>query len=55
MDEMFIFIKILSMLKKFWVWSCIYQDRNEQWTKYEFFLNTKSIEKVLRLTQYLPR
>ena len=33
MNEMFIVFKILSVLKKYRDWSCIYKSRNEQWMK----------------------
>ena len=34
MNETLIFFKIWDALKKYQDWSCIYQDRNEQWMKH---------------------
>ena len=33
MNEMLIFLKIPAVLKMHRDWSCIYQERNEQWMK----------------------
>ena len=47
-NETFIFFKIRTVLKKYRDWSCIYQDRNEQWRRRSFSLKyllcRKSIE-----------
>ena len=33
MNETLIFFKMQNVMKKYRDWSCIYQDRNEKWTK----------------------
>ena len=86
MNETFILFEIWGVFKKYRDWSCIYQDRNEQWIKrwfslkYEmcwksietevvftntemnnavmnahFIQNTRCVQKVSWLTQYLTR
>ena len=55
MNETLIFLKIRSVLKKYRVWNCSYQDRKEQWMKRWFSskydLCWKSIESETVLTK----